>query len=193
MLAIRDVDQLVNTAVSAVRSGDGYEHVLDRLPAPVYTTDAAGRITYWNQACADLVGRQPRLHDDQWCVTWRLYTTTGEPLPHEECPMARAIREQRAIRNEVIIVERPDGKRLACRPYPTPCFDGQGNLAGAVNLLVDVTLEQAGALTDQASRCRRLARATNDPKASEILAEMAQDYAAAAATLRDAESPATGS
>ena len=192
MLATRDVDQLVDTAVSAVRSGEDYTHGLESLPAPVYTTDAAGRVTYWNQACADMVGREPRLHDDQWCVTWRLYTTTGEPLPHDECPMARAIREQREIRNEVIIVERPDGKRLACRPYPTPHFDAQGNLAGAVNLLVDVTLEQAGALTEQASRCRRLARATNDPTASEILTEMAQDYAVAAATLRDGE-PAAAS
>ena len=31
-------------------------NVLDVLPVAVYTTDAAGRITYYNQAAADLWG-----------------------------------------------------------------------------------------------------------------------------------------
>ena len=62
--------------------------MLDALPAAVYTTDAAGRITYYNQAAADLAGREPQLGSDEWCVTWRLYDADGTPLPHDRCPMA---------------------------------------------------------------------------------------------------------
>jgi len=184
MLATKkNVQHFLDTALRALRTGEDWKAILDELPLPVYTTDAEGAVTYWNQACADFVGREPRLGEDRWCVTWHLYTTSGDPLPHDECPMARAIREKREIRNEIIIAERPDGQRVACRPYPTPYFDADGNLQGAVNLLLDVTHEQADALCEQAARCRRLSQATTDRQASEILASMAKDYAAAAKTL----------
>lgn len=176
--------QLLTTALDALQNGEQWQAVLDDLPVPVYTTDADGGVTYWNGACADFVGRQPRAGEDRWCVTWKLFTVAGEPLPHDECPMARAIRERREIHDEIIIAERPDGHRVACRPYPTPYYNSTGQLEGAVNLLIDITDEQADELSSQAARCRRLSRATTDSRASEILAEMAQGYAATAATLR---------
>jgi PAS domain S-box-containing protein len=187
MLAAANIQEYLNAALEALHDCANWKSVLDELPVPIYTTDAEGAVTYWNQACADFVGREPRLGDDRWCVTWQLYTMSGDPLPHDECPMARAIKEKREIRNEIIIAERPDGQRVACRPYPTPYFDSRGNLEGAVNLLIDVTHEQADALAEQASRCRRLSRATNDRQASEILASMAQGYAATANALKHAD------
>jgi hypothetical protein len=43
-------------------------------------------------------------------------------------------------------------------PYPTPIFDSEGKLLGAINILVDVTdRRQAEFLRSQARRCRRLA------------------------------------
>ena len=72
--------------------------------------DRRGRlITYWNQACVSFAGREPQLGQDRWCVTWRLFTIDGDPLPHEECPMAIAIREKKSIRTEIAIAMRPDG------------------------------------------------------------------------------------
>jgi hypothetical protein len=53
--------------------------------------------------------------------------------------MAVAIRERRAIRGVEAVAERPDGSRVNFRPYPTPVFDDDGQLAGAVNLLLDIT------------------------------------------------------
>src|SRR6476620_550179 len=41
--------------------------LLEALPAAIYTTDSAGRITYYNQAAVELWGRRPELGDDQWC------------------------------------------------------------------------------------------------------------------------------
>src|SRR5712664_1002241 len=47
--------------------------LLHALPAAVYTTDAAGRITFYNEAAAALWGCRPQLDGDQWCGSWRLF------------------------------------------------------------------------------------------------------------------------
>ena len=115
---------LVETAVNAVRSNpDTFHDVLDQLQAEVYLTDIEGVITYFNQACARLAGRLPVVGSDKWCVTWRLYTTSGEHLPHADCPMATALREKHAVRNIEAIAERPDGLRFNFLPFPTPYFN----------------------------------------------------------------------
>jgi PAS domain S-box-containing protein len=158
--------------------------VLDALPVPVYTTDADGAVTYWNRACVEFAGREPKLGRDRWCVTWQLFTLTGDHLPHDQCPMADAIKQQRVVRGSVAIAMRPDGSRRAFRPYPTPLFDSDGALSGAVNLLIDVTEEQSGQLHEQADRCRRLAGATYDRETASALERMAEDFDRAAAELR---------
>lgn len=115
------------------------QDLLEALPAAVYTTDAEGRITFFNQAAADMAGRVPRLNEDRWCVTWKLLKPDGTPLPHDECPMAIALRENRMVRGEEAVAERPDGVRIPFIPYPTPIRDADGKLIGAVNMMVDVT------------------------------------------------------
>jgi len=113
--------------------------LFDALPAAIYTTDAAGRITFFNQAAAEFSGRRPEIGSDQWCVTWRLYWPDGRPMAHDECPMARALKEDRPIRGGEAIAERPDGTRVPFMAYPTPLHDASGRLIGAVNMLVDLT------------------------------------------------------
>ncbi|HJU17145.1 MAG TPA: PAS domain S-box protein [Stellaceae bacterium] len=120
-----------------------YHKVLDALPAAVYTTDAAGRITYYNRAAVALAGRRPELGKGEWCIGGRLYRPDGTPMPHDQCPMAVALRENRPIRGEEAILERPDGTRIAFLPYPTPLRDASGTLIGALNLLVDITDRKA--------------------------------------------------
>ena len=114
-------------------------HMLEALPVAIYTTDASGKITYYNQAAADLAGRHPTLGSDEWCVTWRLYHPDGTPLPHNDCPMALTLRQRRPVRGQEAVAERPDGTRVPIMPYPTPLFDAEGRMVGAVNLLMDIT------------------------------------------------------
>jgi PAS domain S-box-containing protein len=113
--------------------------LLGALPAAVYTTDADGRITYYNQAAIELAGREPRLGSDEWCVTWKLYHPDGSLMPHDQCPMAIALKEDRPVRGAEAVAERPDGSRVPFIPYPTPLHDESGALIGAVNMLVDIT------------------------------------------------------
>jgi two-component sensor histidine kinase len=77
-----------------------------------------------------------------------MYWPDGTPLPHDECPMAVALKEGRPIRNVEAVAERPDGTRVPFIPYPTPLRDGKGNIVGAINMLVDVS-ERKQAETQQ--------------------------------------------
>jgi PAS domain S-box-containing protein len=112
--------------------------VIAALPGAIYTTDAAGRLTFYNDAAAELWGHRPALGTSEWCGSWRLYWPDGRPLPHDECPMALALKEKRPIRGMEAVAERPDGSRVPFIPFPTPLFDASGTLIGAVNLLVDI-------------------------------------------------------
>lgn len=114
---------------------DSLLQLASQLPIPIYRIDAAGFIVYFNEASVAFAGRRPRVGVDRWCVSWRLYTEDGRFLAHEDCPMAVALREDRAIRGASAIAERPDGSRARFTPYPTPLHDAHGRLAGAVNML----------------------------------------------------------
>lgn len=115
-----------------------YRQFVEALGVAVYTTDAEGRITYFNEAAAELWGRRPGL-GEEWCGSWRLFWPDGRPMEHGECPMAIALTENRPVRGYEAVAERPDGSRVAFEPFPTPLHDADGNLVGAVNVLVDVS------------------------------------------------------
>jgi PAS domain S-box-containing protein len=113
--------------------------ILDALPVAVYATDADGCITYFNPAAADFWGHRPTLGQDFWCGSFKLFWPDGTPLPHDECPMAVALKTQRPVRGVEAVAERPDGTRIPFIPYPTPFFDPSGALIGAVNMLLDIS------------------------------------------------------
>ena len=113
--------------------------LLEALPAAIYKTDTDGRITFYNEAAAQLWGCRPELGTSTFCGSWKLYWPDGTPLPHDQCPMAMALKERRPIRGMEAIAERPDGTRVPFVPYPTPLFDSSGAFVGAVNMLVDIS------------------------------------------------------
>ncbi|HWI35106.1 MAG TPA: PAS domain S-box protein [Burkholderiales bacterium] len=135
------IDSLLTHAAQAARTLDSQSlaEILDAIPAAVYTTDAQGRLTHFNRAAVEFSGRVPTLGTDQWCVTWKLYHADGRPLPHDECPMAVALKEGRPIRGVEAIAERPDGRRIAFLPFPTPLKDDAGRVVGGVNMLLDIS------------------------------------------------------
>jgi PAS domain S-box-containing protein len=113
--------------------------VLYALPTAIYTTDAAGRITFFNAAAVEMWGCTPELGSSEFCGSWKLFWPDGTPLPHDECPMAMALKQQRPITGMEAIAERPDGTRVLFLAHPTPLFDDTGLLIGAVNMLLDVS------------------------------------------------------
>src|SRR5262249_20078696 len=82
-----------------------FRKLLFALPAAVYTTDREGRITLFNDQAAQLWGRRPDIGKDLWCGSWRIFRPDGTPLPHDQCPMAAALREGRSIQGQEIVFE----------------------------------------------------------------------------------------
>jgi PAS domain S-box-containing protein len=135
---------VTNTKITSQNTGseDGiipHKQLLEMLPAAVYTCDANGFITFYNKAAAIMWGREPEIGKDLWCGSWRIYHPDGSSMPLDECPMAIALKEGRPVMGHEIIVERPDGSRYTIQPHPQPYFDASGKLAGAVNMLVDIS------------------------------------------------------
>ncbi|HEX6430365.1 MAG TPA: PAS domain S-box protein, partial [Niastella sp.] len=116
-----------------------YRTLIETLPTPLYTTDTEGRITLYNKAAVELWGREPEIGKDLWCGSFRILNADGSPLPLDSCPMAVCLREKRPVHGEEIIVIRPDGSLRDVAPHPQPVYDDQGNMTGAINMLVDIT------------------------------------------------------
>jgi len=135
-----DLERLIEERERALGQGERhFRDLIEALPAAIYTTDAEGRITFYNEAAVALAGRRPEVGRDQWCVTWRLYRPDGTRLPHDQCPMAIMLKENRPIRGVEAVAERPDGTRVPFMPFPTPLHDASGALVGGVNMLVETT------------------------------------------------------
>jgi PAS domain S-box-containing protein len=123
---------------AARRRAARYRRFLDALGVAVYTTDPGGRITFFNAAAAEFWGRSPAV-GEEWCGSLRLLFPDGSPMRHDECPMAITLREARPVRGGQAIAVRPDGSNISFMAYPTPLFADDGEVIGAVNVLVDIT------------------------------------------------------
>jgi PAS domain S-box-containing protein len=197
----RDITERKRAEMALRNSERQLQDLLSSIPAAIYTTDAEGKITYYNEAAVELAGRRPIIGSDEWCVTWKLYWPDGTPLPHDQCPMAIALKEGRAIRNAEAVAERPDGTRVPFIPYPTPLRDAHGKIVGAINMLVDIS-ERRQAETQQRMLLRELnhrvknnmqmlqsllyaaAKKTRNADAADILDEASKRITAMAAAQR---------
>jgi PAS domain-containing protein len=111
---------------AALELGDNvWRELIETVPAAIYTTDAAGRITFYNEAAATLWGCRPELGKSEFCDSWKLYWPDGTPLPHNECPMAMALTQKKPIRGIEAVAERP-GMPVRSRPMQRrPRLQGQ--------------------------------------------------------------------
>ncbi len=157
---IKDITEQKWEEQALAVSEQRYRQLIAALPAAVYTCDAEGKITLFNEAAVKLWGRAPEIDSDRWSGAWRLYASDGSPLSFADFPMAVAIREGRSIRGIEIVVERPDGSRCNVLPHVDLLRDAAGRLSGAVNILFDLTERRRGdeALRQSREELRALAR-----------------------------------
>lgn len=116
--------------------------VLAALPVAIYTTDAEGRITFYNEAAARLWGREPDLFTERWCAAAKLYGYDGTLIRPPKSSIAAALASGQVVHAEAVL-ERPDGSRADVTVHCTPLFDTRGKINGCVVMLNDVTQQRA--------------------------------------------------
>jgi PAS domain S-box-containing protein len=127
-------------AEEAVRVNERrFRALVGDLSAAVYTCDAAGYITYFNEAAVALWGRKPEIGREQWCGSSRIRRPDGTPVALDTCPMAMALKGEPVSSGEELILERPDGTCRNVMAYPEAIRDASGMVSGAVNIILDVT------------------------------------------------------
>jgi len=181
-----DTQSRQSESPSAPARGDlDFRRVLEALPAAAYICDAQGLITYYNRRAALAWGREPKLNDpeDRYCGSFRMSTTDGKWVPHDQCWMARCLHERRAFEGEEIVVERPDGTRLVVLAHAIPITDEQGEVTGAVNVVVDITDRKR---TEQQLQDRERELAEASRRKDEFLATLAHELRNPLAPIRNA-------
>jgi PAS domain S-box-containing protein len=141
LLAIEDVTEKRFTNDRIKESKERYFRLLKNLPAAIYTCDAQGYLTYYNDAAVELWGRKPEIGKDMWSGSWKMFRTDGSLIPLDECPMAIALKtgSWKPGPNEEFIFEHPDGTRKYLIPYPQADIDLLGKVTGGVNTMIDIT------------------------------------------------------
>ena len=138
MIAAYDITEHVTARKKIETSELRYRQLIQSISVALYTCDKEGRILLYNQAAIELWGREPKVGTELWCGSWKIFQINGELLPLDKCPMANVLKYGRVETFEIII-ERPDGSRRHVLPYPQPILNDEGEITGAVNLLLDIT------------------------------------------------------
>lgn len=137
--AFQDITEQKLAALALKESERKLRFVLNGLPVAVYLTDANGYITDYNDSAVELWGRTPVTGQDRWCGSHKLFTKTGEAMPHDECPMALAVKTNREIYGEEAMLEKENGHRVNFIAFATPYQNDNGAMEGAMNVMVDIT------------------------------------------------------
>jgi PAS domain-containing protein len=117
-----------------------FQQSLEGLRVPAYTCDADGLITAYNTLAVTAWGRSPKLNDpaDRYCGSLLLFSPAGASIKHEDCWMGKSLRTKSDFIGHEVVIERPDGTRLMVVAHASPIRDDNGEMVGAVNVLVEL-------------------------------------------------------
>jgi PAS domain S-box-containing protein len=122
-----------------MQSEKQFKKIIQNLTDAIYVCDASGYLKLFNQAAAELWGRQPEIDKDLYCGAFKIIGKDGFEMPPENHPLAVAMRENKTMDNVELIIKRPDGSYRSLLHSCTHVFNMNGEFAGAINMLTDVT------------------------------------------------------
>jgi diguanylate cyclase (GGDEF)-like protein/PAS domain S-box-containing protein len=113
----------------------------------VYFVDPDRKIIYWNKSAELLTGYKSSeiVGNHCWNNILMHIDLEGNSLCHGPCPLARSMKEDRMLEQEVYLRHK-NGYRVPVLVRASPIKDGEGRVIGAVEIFSDntpkITLEQ---------------------------------------------------
>jgi PAS domain S-box-containing protein len=132
--------------------------ILSQLAEGVIVADAAGRLTFVNDAAARLHGvAELGVEPDRYSETYHLFTEDNQPYPPQDLPLSRALRGE-TVEDARWRIKRPDGTSVLAIGGARPVRDSLGVQVGAVLTVRDDTAREAAEreLRDNEARLRAL-------------------------------------
>jgi PAS domain S-box-containing protein len=122
-------------------SEERFRRLFNSAPVAVFVCDCSGVIQDYNARAAELWGRHPVRGDpnETYCGSLRLRLPSGEVLPHDQSPIAEALRTGEACENVEVIIERPDGSQISVLVNFVPLTSAQGKVTGAITSFIDIS------------------------------------------------------
>jgi PAS domain S-box-containing protein len=138
-----ELTEQAQKAEAALReSEERYRTLFDLGPVAIYSCLASGVIDHFNRRAEELWGRAPAQGDslERFCGSLKLFRLDGTLMPHEQCPMAEVLSGKIAEVNDAeVLIERPDGSRVAVIINIRPLRNQRGEVTGAINSFYDIT------------------------------------------------------
>ncbi|MEQ8634365.1 PAS domain-containing hybrid sensor histidine kinase/response regulator [Gimesia maris] len=136
-----DVTQKKIQEQQLFESHEKIKHLIDALPAAAYTCDNTGLITYYNQAAAEFWGCEPELNspDYRFCGSVKMFDSEGNSLAHEDCWMSVALKNREIYHCKEIVIECENGNRKTALAHVSPITNFEGDMIGAINVVVDIS------------------------------------------------------
>jgi len=126
-------------SLSVERALRASDEILDLLPIAVCVCDSVNRIVQFNRRAVEFWGRvpQPDQSLEHFYADYRLLDPAGHEMPRSK--IAEVLETGRAVRDEEVTVERPNGERSAILLSIDPLLNEHGKPIGAISCFQDIT------------------------------------------------------
>lgn len=113
----------------------------DGLPVAICICDGDGGMVRFNRRATEMWGCTPDLTSDvtRYGTSCHLFQEDGRALRQDELPMIEVLRSGRPMRDRYLVLERPDGTRIAVLANVDPVLDDDGVAVGTINCFQDLS------------------------------------------------------
>jgi len=140
-----DITEMKELEVNLEAAKAHLEAVIGQMPVGVAVAEApTGRVISGNAVLGDMLRSNGRLpasirEYSQWNL---LDPATMEPLPPEEHPLAKALKDRATVKGLEAVVRRADGAQAALLVSATPVIGQKGKVLGAVSVFTDISKQK---------------------------------------------------
>jgi PAS domain S-box-containing protein len=120
-------------------SEERFRSLFVSAPMAVFACDQDGVIQQYNARAVELWGREPVCGVESCCGALRLWRPDGQLLPHDQSPIVEVLRTGQPAVDIEVLIERPDGFRVAVLANIAALKNSKGKITGTITSFIDLT------------------------------------------------------